>query len=128
MKKNNVTFKYCGLNKKNNFLEAPICPCGCGNRISLVLENDNDVFDFMYTMLDEHECNHCAIFALKNDGHILIALKFSPDEIQCYVVRNNNVRASRWRNVFAGLQSECEFHCYGLLEQVDNEHYKIVMD
>ena len=124
---NKVTFEYCGLDKENNFLQAPICPCGCGNYMSLILKDEDDVFSFMHTMLEEDECNHCAIFVLKNDGYAFMGVKLDGD-VQCYLTKNKAYKVTGWKDIFKDIQDEFEFHCYGLLEQVDEESYRIVME
>lgn len=121
-----TTFEYCGLDKENNFLQAPICPCGCGEYANIILKSDEDVFGFMYTMLEENECDHCAIFALKDNNHILLGMKID-GEIVCYTAKNNSFEHG-YEDIFTGLQDKFEFHCYGLLEQVDEESYRIIME
>lgn len=127
MKNEKVTFKLVGLNKNNNFLQAPICECGCGQYANLVLENDDEVYSFICTMLDEHDCQHCGIFALKDNGSILTGLKLD-GEIKCYLMQNNSFEEEGWINTFRDLQKELKLHCYGLLEQVGENLYSIVMD
>lgn len=124
MKKTRMTFKFCGLNQKNNFLQAPICECGCGHYANLVLDTDDDVCGFMYTMLEEHDCEHCGIFAFKQNGEdMLMGLKLS-GEVNCYHVKvNRGVKGS-----LSDIQKDLQLHCYGLLEQVDDNLYSIVMD
>ena len=124
MKKNKITFKICGLNSKNNFLQAPICECGCGEYANLVLETDNDVYGFMHTMLEEHDCEHCGIFAFKKDyEEMLMGLKLS-GEIKCYKAKiEGEVKKS-----LIDIQDTLQLHCYGLLEQVGDGLYSIVMD
>ena len=61
MKNSNMTFKFYGLDATNNFLQAPICGCGCGEYANLILETDSDVCGFMHVMLEEHDCDHCGI-------------------------------------------------------------------
>ena len=124
MKNSNISFNLCGLDHKCNFLEAPICKCGCGKRANLVLKNDNDVFSFMHTMLEEHECDWCGIFAFKNNNRdMLMGLKLD-GEIKCYHTQING----DIKNCLKDLQDDFELHCYGLLEQVNDELYSIVID
>ena len=63
-----------GLDKDKNFLCAPVCECGCGEKAVLLLDNQN-LFSFMFNVLMENECNHCAIFAHAFDGNMYAALK-----------------------------------------------------
>lgn len=124
MKKTKITFKTCGLNSKNNFLQAPVCECGCGEYANLVLETDDDVFGFMHSMLEEHDCEHCGIFAFKQNGKdVLMGLKLS-GEIKCYKAKvDGGVKES-----LSDIQKELQLHCYGLLEQVGDDLYSIVMN
>lgn len=123
---NKVTFECCGLDKENNFLQAPICPCGCGEYMNLILESENDVYDFMCNMIEDNECEHCAIFTVKNNGNVLICEKIN-GKIQL-LKSIGNPREENWKDVISDYQDWLEFHCYGLLEQVDEESYRIVME
>lgn len=116
------TFAYYGLDKSKNFLQAPICECGCGHYAHLILKTDNDIYGFMHTMLEEWDCEHCAIFTVKNDNEVLMGIKLS-DGIQCYKCQGDG-----HRDLFKGIQEDFEFHCYGILEQVDEKSYSILMD
>ena len=116
------TFAYYGLDKSKNFLEAPICPCGCGQYANVILESYDDICGFMHTMLDEWDCNHCAIFTVKNGDEVLMGVKLS-DGIKCY-----KCKADGHRDLFKDIQGDFQFHCYGILEQVDDTSYKIIMD
>lgn len=124
MKTNKISFKLCGLSKENNFLQAPICECGCGEYANLVLESDDDVCGFMHTMLEEHDCEHCGIFAFKKNGKdMLMGLKLS-GEIKCYHVKvSGGVNGS-----LMDIQNDLQLHYYGLLEQVHDDLYRIVME
>lgn len=130
MKKRNIrvipktTFASCGLDKRNNFLQAPICPCGCGHYANLILKTRQDLYNFMGTMLENHECNHCAIFTLCKDGSAVMAVKLE-DGIKIYGVNENEKSTKK---IIAEINEDIQFHCYGLLEQVDTESYKIIMD
>lgn len=118
------SFAFYGLDTENNFLQAPICECGCGKYLSVVLESDDDVFEFMYAMLEEYECEHCGIFAFKASGvDMLIGLKVD-GEILFYDIGN----IDDIKGYLAGVQRDLRLHCYGILEQIDEDLYRIVMD
>ena len=124
MKQNKITFKLCGLNSKKNFLKAPICECGCGEYANLILETDNDVYGFMHTMLEEHDCEHCGIFVFKKNGKdVLMGLKLS-GEVKCYQAKIDG----KTKGSLADIQRDLQLHCYGLLEQIADDLYSIVMD
>ena len=121
VKKNKaVTFASCGLNAKNNFLQAPKCYCGCGGYMNLVLKTKQEVYDFVGAMLSEQDCNHCAIFVLYKGGSATIGVK-GEDGITLY---GTDEKAKK---TIADMQKKFQFHCYGLLEQVDADSYRIVM-
>ena len=123
MNKTKTTFEFYGLDKENNFLQAPKCECGCGGYAGLILETDNDVCSFIHTMLEEHDCEHCGIFAFKKNGvDMLMGLKLD-GEIKCYKGQVDGVEGS-----LVDIQNKLKLHCYGILEQVDNDLYSIVMD
>jgi hypothetical protein len=124
MKRDSITFKLCGLNTKNNFLQAPICECGCGEYANLVLKEDDDVCGFMHTMLEEHCCERCGIFAFKQNGtDVLMGLKLD-GEVKCYKA---NIDGGV-KNSLVDIQKALRLHCYGLLDQVGDDLYSIVMD
>ena len=119
-----TTFASCGLDKSKNFLQAPICECGCGGYMNIILKTEQDLYDFINILLDDHECNHCAIFALQNGGTAVFGAKLE-DGIQFYRLNNNGCNVKK---IIAEMEIDFEFHCYGLLEQVEETIYKIVMD
>ena len=119
-----TTFASCGLDRRNNMLQAPICQCGCGNYMNLVLKTKQDLYDFMGIMLEDYECHHCAIFTLLKDGNAAMAIKLE-DGIKIYVAEKNGISAKK---VIAEINENFQFHHYGLLEQVDEESYRIVME
>jgi len=107
-------FATYGLNNKRNFLKPPMCECGCGNKMYIVLESENDLWDFMSFILMEHECSQCAIFAVKFDGNCYAAIK-SLDENEEQQV---NILQSQIKNdmhMFSEIDGELTLHCYGLL-------------
>lgn len=120
--KTTLNFHSCGLNPENNILEAPTCPCGCGKKANLILKNDKSVSDFIGSMLAEVDCEHCAIFAIKQDGNLIFGQK-TDEDIICYALKDSNAKKE-----IADMQKMFKFHCYGLLQQTDDESYAIIMD
>lgn len=116
-----TTFRSCGLEKQKNFLEAPMCPCGCGNYVNLVAKTKRELYDFIGATLHEYDCHYCAIFVLCKDGSAVMGVK-QEDGITIYGIKENA------RREIADIEREFNFHCYGLLEQVDADSYKIIMD
>ena len=70
-----ITLKSCGLDPENNFLQAPICECGCGRKTNIILYDDDDVLDFCAMMCDVNGCEYCGVFAITEDKSILITIK-----------------------------------------------------
>ena len=120
--KTTLTFHSCGLNPENNILEAPTCPCGCGEKANLILNNDKEVSDFIGSMLAETDCHHSAIFAIKQNGDLIFGQK-TDEDIICYHLRTNNAKKK-----IADMKNMFKFHCYGLLQQTGDESYAIIMD
>ncbi len=120
-----TTFKSCGLNAKNNFLQAPKCECGCVGYANPVIKSREELCDFMGMLLSDHECEHCAIFAINEDGSATMGLKFE-EGILFAETKIKSKCASR--KAIKELDEEFGFHYYGLLEQATNDTYRIVMD
>ena len=121
-----LCFGDCGLDVDCNFLDAPLCTCGCGNYMNLVLEGNQEVADFMYSMLEECDCNYCAIFALMRDNTLIFGSKFD-DGTKVVHIQDKNKGLNI--DLVRELQDEFGFHCYGLLEQMEDEtSFRIVME
>ena len=54
----NEYFAAYGLNKFKNFLNAPICECGCGNKTHILLKDDEALLNLTGQLLSEHDCEH----------------------------------------------------------------------
>ena len=121
-----LSFEDCGLDIDCNFLDAPLCTCGCGNYMNLVLEDKQEVADFMYSMLNECDCNYCAIFALMRDNTLILGSKFD-DGTKVVHIQDKNKGLNI--DLVRELQDEFGFHCYGLIEQLeDGTSFRIVME
>lgn len=122
-----MTFASCGLNAENNFLQAPICTCGCEGYGDLVLDTKQDLCDLIYTLLHEYDCDWCAIFALCLDDSVIMGVKRN-DDIKIY----NSSEIKKGKNgcctLIAWMQEDYKFHCHGLIEQIDVNTYRIVME
>ena len=116
-------FSAYGLDKDKNFLQAPLCECGCGEKMSLVLEDIKDLFQFMNAMLMENDCNHCGIFAYAFDGSMYAALKVeneTDDPVLFFQIKESNL------GFFREWDDELELHCYGLIIETRKGLWKII--
>ena len=114
-----------GLDKNKNFLQAPLCECGCGEKMSLVLETNKDLFQFMNVMLTENDCNHCGIFAYAFDGSMYTALKIeneTDDPVLFFQIKESDL------GFFREWDDELELHCYGLIIETRKGSWKIIED
>ena len=118
-------FSAYGLDKNKNFLQSPLCECGCGEKMSLVLETNKDLFQFMYAMLMENDCNHCGIFAHAFDGSMYAALKVeneTDDPVLFFQIKESDL------GFFREWDDELELHCYGLIIETRKGLWKIIED
>ena len=113
-----------GLDKDKNFMQAPTCECGCGEKCVLLINDHKELFGFMYNVLMENECNHCAIFAYAFDGNMYAALKVEnkDDEPVMFFEQKGNM------NFFKDWDDIVEFHCYGLIIETKRGEWKIIED
>ena len=118
-------FSAYGLDKNKNFFQSPLCECGCGEKMSLVLEDIKDLFQFMYAMLMENDCNHCGIFAYAFDGSMYAALKVeneTDDPVLFFQIKESDL------GFFREWDDELELHCYGLIIETRKGLWKIIED
>lgn len=119
--KTTITFDSCGLNADDNIFNK---------QFMIECDDEQMVINFMYEILEDIECPYVAIFAITQSNHIIIGHK-NEDEIQCGVAKPD-VGTKNSRNyvkkVLAGCQKEMEYPYYGLLEQVDDSHYVVIMN
>ncbi len=101
-------FLLYGLNRKRNFLEAPLCECGCGKKMYFVLEDKDEVISLCEDLLLHTNCEEAAVFCVFKDGTHLGAMKI-PCEDQIIIEESNDM------HFFSDLDGEYRFCCYGLL-------------
>ena len=123
--KRRVKFSDCGLDIDYNILNAVKCECGCGNYMNIVLEGNQEVADFIYTMLSDQECEYCALFALMQDNSLIFGSRCG-DRMEVMKISRKDDGLNI--DVVNDIQKDFKFHCYGLIEQVDETSYRIVME
>lgn len=126
-------FEAYGLNNFRNFLSAPECDCGCGGKAKLVLEDTKELFGFMNTMLAEHDCNQCAIFAHAYNDEMFAAIKV--DDVEGYYESDPEEYPIKFFGIkttdmefFKEWDAEVGLHCYGLLIQDMKGNWEIIED
>ena len=126
----NESFAGYGLNKFKNFLQAPVCECGCGGKGSILLKNREDLFGLMHTLLMDNECDCCAIFAHAFDGNMYTAIKCKSNETIDIDETPINFFGAKddYLEFFQEWDGEVGFHCYGLLIESKKVEWKVIED
>ena len=124
-------FAMRSLNKYKNFLTAPDCECGCGDKSMTILEDD-DVYDFCGCVLSDIECDNCAIFLVHKDGkqeivhkHIIWDEDTDDEEVSIDVLSTKNKKDDLEIDFFAKVDAMLQFHHYALLLERDNNVWDI---
>lgn len=117
----NITFAELGLDEEFNFLEAPYCDCGCGNKMLLVID---DIQQFCGDMLYEDECDWCGLFVIRLNGTVLVTLKTGCTEEDINFMEMKAPHGN-YKNI-GDIFDEMELHKYGLLVEVRKGEYKII--
>lgn len=117
----NFKLKDFGLDPEYNMLCAPVCKCGCGEKMNVLLESDDDIYDFCYELVDTQDCNYCVAFAINEKNEMLGAIKYD-GEIEC--VGSDGV-IEDYADI--GLMfDDLELHQYGIIVNVGDGEYKIL--
>lgn len=117
----NLKLKDFGLDPEYNMLCAPVCECGCGEKMNVLLESDDDIYDFCYNMVDIQECNYCVVFAINEKNKMVAAVKID-GEIEC--VGSDGV-IEDYADI--GLMfDDLDLHQYGIIVNVGDGEYKIL--
>lgn len=117
----NLKLKDFGLDPEYNMLCAPICDCGCGGKMNILLNDDDDLLDFCYNIVDIQECNYCVVFAINEKNKMIAAVKID-GEIEC--VGSDGV-VEDYTDI--GLMfNDLELHQYGIIVNVGDDKYKIL--
>lgn len=117
----NITFEKCGLDIEKNFMQAPVCECGCGGKASIVLNDQSDVSQFCGQMCAENDCNQCAVFVINKDNSLIGAIKLGND-IQII----GSTGSLDDYETLGEIADEFELHCYGLICWIKDNLYYVV--
>ena len=120
-------FAVRGLNKYQNVLSAPDCGCGCGGKAMPVFESDDELFSFCGSVLIDNGCTHSAIFLVHKDGRqqvILTVPNFDEETGEEYIEKIGSFSGND-ADMFAQVDAELGFHCYGMLIEKDNNCWQI---
>ena len=113
-------YSYYGLNRKRNFLEAPDCECGCGGKMVICLSDDNELFSFCANVLSDHDCSKSAVFIIRHDGKMQMAI---------YEPKEKAARAATFENPtthsFSDFEGTVHLCCYSLLIEQSKGEYMI---
>ena len=107
----NLKLKDFGLDPEYNMLCAPVCGCGCGEKMN----------DFCYELVDTQDCNYCVVFAINEKNEMLGAIKYD-GEIHCIKLKN----ISEDYLQVGGMFNNLELHQYGIIVCVGDGEYKIL--
>lgn len=120
-RKPNITLEKCGLDIEKNFIQAPVCKCGCGGKGSIVLNSQSEVSQFCGQMCAENDCNQCAVFAINKDNSLIGAIKLG-DDIQII----GSTGSLDDYGILGDIAKEFELHCYGLICWIKDNLYDVV--
>ena len=116
----NITFSMCGLDVERNMLCAPVCDCGCGGKLRLVLNSKEEVMDLCGQLVYEDECDYCGVFALFRNGTVVGAV-CSGDDVNTLEFTNK----ADYKEI-GELADNLELHCYGLIVETMDGSWKII--
>lgn len=123
----NITFDMCGLDKEKNFLQAPLCECGCGNYMD-ICAYDDEITDICEQLVEVNDCNHCGVFSITSRNNCVFALKMYDDETDEVVIDVFQKDVINDYGDIGKIADELELHCYGLLVCKKPGLYRIVME
>lgn len=115
-----------GLNRNRNFLSAPICDCGCEEKMCIQLEDQNEVDEFCMEMLSEHRCSESMIFCVYYDGTMRAVITSDYDEDEDEMLFAVVTAKDRDMHFFADLDGDLRPCCYGLICEILPGQWKIM--
>lgn len=122
----NITFDMCGLDKDKNFLQAPLCECGCGNYMDLCAYDD-EIDDLCKSMLAMNDSDYCGIFAITSRNSCLFFVKTYDDEEEDVVIGTFEKETLDDYKELGWIENQLHLDCYGLLVYRKPGSYRIVM-
>lgn len=117
-----ITTKDLGITSKLNILKPVKCECGCGGYMNLMLETEQDVIDFLGTVIVEDDCDRILGVAIRKDEYIVME-QISETEVQPYFLKKNLPL-----NAIGEMFKTLDFHCYAIIEEVEDGAYRFVTD
>jgi hypothetical protein len=114
-------FATYGLNRYRNFLKAPECECGCGAKGRIVVDDRDALYDFMAQMVLSYDCEEPAVFAVAQNGDMIVAMREYDDkgEPTCPIC------VGKGYNFFSKIDGDVHFCCYGLLMEQEDGTWEI---
>jgi hypothetical protein len=104
---------------KYNFLLKPIdCECGCGGNMSIVLENEEDVFGLMFNILSDEECGMIGAFAIQDKGFVGM-LKIDEEY--------TTIKGKDYMEIYK-LCNDLELHCLAIWQKDSDTTYRLITD
>lgn len=128
-----LTLRDLGAEKCINLLQPMKCPCGCGNYVEIVInDNENDnVFTIAKALLEETDCNHAYIFIL--EGWAVSGANTSDDGIKYFTtaipeneepLTDFNERVELVKSIIKDVKP----HCIGVLQHTKDNCFRVVTD
>lgn len=119
-----------GLNKYKNILQSPECDCGCGGKAMPVFEDKDDLYEFCGYVLENEDCDNCAIFLVHKDGMQEITHKHwvydEDNEEEDLVISLISPKKSNAEiDFFSKMDALLGLHCYGLMIEHENGAWEI---
>lgn len=116
-------FEAYKLNYLRNFLHAPMCSCGCGEKQLVQLVSNEEVFEFCTGLLKKYEeCVYTAIFVLAYDNSMFVVVNDAESETEVFIYGEENFDP----DFFAEIDAAEELIQYGLIIEVRPNIWKII--
>ena len=108
-----------GLNKYRSFMSAPLCEC-CNEPAPLLIEDEEELDRFCYTVLYENGWNNSAIFLVYRDGRQKIVYTetdyYEDDEVEnCEYISGISSMYVEGNDQFAIFDADMGLRCYSLM-------------